>query len=161
VQKASEILLRPASIVDFNVMCEVELNHENKDYTTLEMPDVNDIRAFLLAGQNIHKDCQIRYAVIHQGIAIGFVDLSDVLFTEQSAAVGVYILKHFRDSGFAKQALSLLKSIALENGIYLLVAEVKPSNISSIKLFLAAGYDEVHPNHDFRRFEFKIPTEAK
>lgn len=161
MQNALEISLRPASIIDFDVMCEVERNPENTDYTTLEMPDVNDIRAFLLAGQDILRDSQIRYAIIYQGNAIGFVDLSDVLFEEQSAGVGIYVLPQFRGSGFAKQSLSLLENHALENNIYSLIAEMKPSNIVSIKLFLAAGYVEVSANRDFRRFQFIIPTEAK
>jgi RimJ/RimL family protein N-acetyltransferase len=160
VQKASEIALRPSSMVDFTCMCEVELDTENKEFTTLEMPDVKDIRAFLLAGQDIRRDNQIRYTILYQDTAIGFIDMTDVLFEKHSASVGVFLLKKFRGFGFGKQALNLLRIHALEFGILSLNAEVRNSNKESINLFMSAGYDEIEVNELFRRFEFKIHSEA-
>ena len=160
MQNALEISLRPISIVDFDVMCKIELDSRNLNYTTLEMPDVNDIRAFLLAGQDIRRDCQIRYSIDYQSKVIGFVDLSDVVFEKGISGVGVFILKEFRKAGFAKQALKCLGDIALELGLNTLYAEARKSNLESRKLFLSAGYIEKDSNELYRRFEYIFSTEA-
>lgn len=160
MQTASEISIRPASILDFDVMCEIELDPENGKYTTLEMPNVDDIRAFLLAGQNIHRDKQIRYAVSCQGYTVGFVDLSDVNFESRTSSVGIFVLNKFRRLGYAKKSLDLLGFRALEFGILKLHAEVISTNTESIRLFLSAGYTESECIHANRRFIFTIPLDA-
>jgi len=56
--------------------------------------------------------------------------------------IGIIIQKKYQNKGFATMALKLVEQKARELGIKKLIALVKPTNISSKKIFLKNNFEE-------------------
>jgi RimJ/RimL family protein N-acetyltransferase len=156
VNLSSEISLRISTIDDFDLMCAIELNPENLHYTTLEMPDVNDIRAFLSNGQDLQLNQQVRYTILWRGNGIGFIDLTEFDIVAKVADVGIYILPQFRRKKFAHTALFQLKNSAKQEGIATLRALIKTDNIQSCHLFQKAEYMHTEEVNGYCIYELKL-----
>jgi RimJ/RimL family protein N-acetyltransferase len=156
VISASDIELRVSSIVDFKLMCDIELNPESQNYTTLQMPDVNDIRAFLSYGQDLQLNGQIRYTIEYKGQGVGFIDLTNYIIDQQTADVGIIILPEYRRMNLAFGALNRLIDIAKRVQVSTLKAYVKQENSGSLSLFAKAGYSLMKQEAEYFIYVLKL-----
>jgi RimJ/RimL family protein N-acetyltransferase len=141
---------------DFDLMCAIELNPENLNYTALEMPDVNAIRAFLSYGQDLLLNGQVRYTILWKNYGVGFIDLTDYSPEKQTADIGIYVLPQYRRNQMALKALNQISLIAWGIRVYTLKALIKKENIQSCNLFEKAGYKKVKLTNDHCLYELKL-----
>ncbi len=146
--KSSDILLRAVEPRDAALMYQWENERRNwyVSATTSPMP-LFLIEEFAKAeNQDIQKNQQLRLIIVLQQtqLTIGYIDLFDVDFINGRAGVGILIgMESQRNKGFAKQAVALLKQYArVDLNLNQLFCNVHISNINSIKLFEAAGFDK-------------------
>ena len=89
---------------------------------------------------------QLRLVVTTEisSMPVGVVDLFDYDPMHQRAGVGITILAAERRHGYARQALELLKNHAHEAlRLHQVYATISAGNISSMRLFRAAGFRRV------------------
>lgn len=141
VQNEFKIILRLPNEQDFNLMIEIEMNPENLKYTSLEKPEIYQIRAFLASEHSLRLHNQIRFVIELNLQAIGFIDLYEANFHKHEAFVGVIVKEEYRCKGFASQALIQLKSFASKQGIYRLHAEIGQENEASLRFFMNNGFE--------------------
>lgn len=93
--------------------------------------------------QDIYESKQLRLMVetVDSKITIGIIDLYDLDVRNNRAGVGILIDEKFRNNGYAKQTLEIIKNYAFNFlGLYQLYAYISAENKYSLKLFENAGY---------------------
>lgn len=86
------------------------------------------LRQYISSCRNdIFEDGQIRFAIDHDGVLVGLLDLTNFNPIHRRAEVGIVILPQFRNQGFGLKALNLLIDYAQKiiglNQIYAIVSE--------------------------------------
>ncbi|MEX1188640.1 MAG: GNAT family N-acetyltransferase [Bacteroidia bacterium] len=150
----NKIQLRLPNANDFDLMVDIELNPENRNYTSLEMPDLNEIRAFLVSVHDLRKHEQIRFVIECNSEGVGFIDLYDTSFLLNQAYVGILIKSKFRSLGIGSAALTKLKVVASTYGLKRLNAIVKTDNINSINFFHKNGFKQEETLENEIQFTF-------
>ena len=105
------------------------------------------LREYLLhATEDFHVVRQLRLVITAEigSPAVGVIDLFDYDPLHQRAGMGITILAQERRHGYARQALEHLKSHArVVLRLHQIYATVGVGNLSSLKLFAAAGFRQV------------------
>lgn len=84
---------------------------------------------------------ELRLIIVHNGEAVGCVDLTDFDPRHLTAKVGIYIAPQWRRQGLGAKALEALLTYAREVvGMRGLMALVAADNTASLTLFARAGY---------------------
>ncbi|MCC8175600.1 MAG: GNAT family N-acetyltransferase [Bacteroidales bacterium] len=90
---------------------------------------------------DIHVDGELRLMIVHDGQAIGTVDLTDFDPVNRRAQLGILISKPYQRQGFGIQAIDLMEHYAAETlGLHQLWAIVARDNEASLALFRAKGW---------------------
>lgn len=85
-----------------------------------------------------------------EGNAVGCVDLFDYDAVDRRAAIGIIIEKKYRQQGFAREAISLMKDYAFNRiGMHQLYCSVGINNVKSLKLFESAGFKQIGVRKDW------------
>ena len=86
----------------------------------------------------------------NQGNAIGCVDLFDYDAIDRRSAIGIIVDEKYRSMGYATEAISLMKDYAFNRlGMHQLYSSVAIDNISSLKLFKTAGFNQIGVRKDW------------
>ena len=106
--KGEKILLRSLLDSDLDILINIENNPDNwkfgsekKIFTKKDL--INYINN---SSASIKLTKQYRFVIEFSNTPIGFIDLFN--YTEKSCEVGVFILKKYRNKGFATDALKLI-----------------------------------------------------
>ncbi len=134
------ISLRTLILSDLPLLRKIELDPDNKQYSTLEQPSEKDLLDFLNSEHNYYLNKQIRYVILVDGIGVGFVDLSDATLDYKTASTGIIILPEWRRKRIALKALQLLIEKSRKLNINKLEALILFDNKSSIQLYSKAGF---------------------
>lgn len=137
-------------------MIEIERNPDNQEFTTLQMPEVNEIRAFLDAEHDLLANSQIRHLIEYDGKQAGFVDLYDASFSDRSAFLAIIIKEDFRMKLIASKAIDLIIDFARKYQINMLFADVKKDNLISLNFFQKKGFGKQSENEEFIRMAIRI-----
>lgn len=93
--------------------------------------------------QDIYTDKQLRLMIMADKVPVGMLDLFDYEPYHARAGVGILIASEYRNRGYAKSALELLKTYCKNQlGIRLLYCNILENNYASIALFEGCGFDK-------------------
>ena len=136
------VTLRRPKLMDLDQLLLWENNLDNSLFSDNPIFYTKEqIEDFLNSDQDIFLDRQIRFMIDSSGSPVGCVDLFEYDMVNSRAGVGIFIDEKFRNMGFATKALSLLKSICINDYfISNLHANILSSNKTSIQLFERAGF---------------------
>jgi len=135
------IVLRSLQKKDLNFLADIENNQENWEFGSERKIFSKDELLFYIKNAKIDIQVakQYRFAIEFRGAVIGFVDIFD--YNNNSAGIGIIIVKEYRGKGFAKESLNLITDYAFTilklNYLY---ARIKRSNLLSINLFSSCGF---------------------
>lgn len=143
------ITLRMVEPEDATKLLLWENNPENWKVTDTEVPfSLHGIKILIEQQQQIRSTGQLRMMIClnhsnHE--PVGAIDLYDVDFRNKNASVGILIGdKINRGKGYAKEALEIIIKYAQNNlSLYNLVCSIQATNIESIRLFEAMGFEKV------------------
>jgi len=152
----TDYFLRPLCESDLGLLLEIELDPENKRFSTLaENPDAAQLSEFLHSDHNLKKYAQLRQVIDSESGPVGFIDLYDADFKNKTAGVGIIIRKTARRKGAGISALRMVASQAAVWGVKILTAEVETTNVESIQLFQKAGFALVDRTENISILELK------
>ena len=151
--KGEKILLRSLLDSDLDILINIENNPDNwkfgsekKIFTKKDL--INYINN---SSASIKLTKQYRFVIEFSNTPIGFIDLFN--YTKKSCEVGVFILKKYRNKGFATDALKLIINYSF-NSLKLdsIHCSINKNNISSIKLFTNCGFTLREIDNDLQYF---------
>ena len=136
------VTLRRPKLLDLDQLLLWENNLENSLYSDNPIfYTIEQIEEFLTSDQDIFLNLQMRFMIDSSGSAVGCIDLFEYDMVNSRAGLGIFIDEKFRNMGIATKALSLLKSICINDYfISNLHANILSSNKTSIQLFERAGF---------------------
>ena len=135
------IVLRSLQKKDLNFLADIENNQENWEFGSERKIFTKDELLFYIKNAKIDIQVakQYRFAIELSGDVIGFVDIFD--YNNNSAGIGIIIVKEYRGRGFAKESLNLITDYAFTKlKLNYLYARIKRSNLLSINLFSSCGF---------------------
>lgn len=114
---------------------------------TLAPYSKNTLRQYIEEAQqyDIFQSNQLRLVICKKkdDAIVGAVDIYDVDVHSRRAGVGVLVDEEYREQGFAKQALELVKTYVFEFlDLHQLYAHISVNNQKSIDLFEKIGYKQ-------------------
>lgn len=116
------------------------------------------------AHQDIYEAKQLRLAICKQtnSEAIGLIDLFDFDVKNKRAGVGIIIQNEVdRNSGFGKEALSLVINYAFEHlQLHQLYANIATENKASLSLFTTFGFEKIGVKKDWNFTKNAFQDEA-
>lgn len=141
------IRLRPVEIEDAEFFYSIENDTEEWGSSLYFTPrSLFFLKDYIRNSSNdLFIDKQLRMVVerISDNAVLGLVDLFDYNIVCSRAEIGVFILKSYRDMGYATTALKLMTEYAFTflrlTQIY---AYVNAGNTNAFKLFRHAGFEE-------------------
>tara|TARA_B100001758_G_C18317890_1_gene561559 strand:+ start:41 stop:523 length:483 start_codon:yes stop_codon:yes gene_type:complete len=151
--KGEKILLRSLIDSDLDILINIENNPDNwkfgsekKIFTKKDL--VNYISN---SSASIKITKQYRFVIEFSDIPIGFIDLFN--YTEKSCEVGVFILKKYRNKGFATDALKLIINYSF-NSLKLdsIHCSIDIKNVPSNKLFNNCGFKFINQKNSLQYF---------
>lgn len=154
---SSDIKIRPLEPEDIDFVYESENNQRNWRVSNNLLPYSRyDIEQFVLNNEHdFLKQGQIRFIIeeAHSGKNAGIIDL----FMEDShnmrAGVGVMVVDEFRNKGYARQSLMLIKRFAFDiQGLHQLYCHIHTDNEKSIRLFESSGFKRAGLKKDWFYF---------
>ena len=139
------VYLRTPVPEDIDFMLEMENNPEIWSVSQTTEPFTRfEIESFIMDNEHdLLKELQQRFVVVlkDSDIPIGSVDLFNYEADNNSAGVGISILKEYRRNSFGLQALKLLVEEAFKkNKLTSLHCSIYDDNIASIRLFESIGF---------------------
>ena len=135
------VILRSLEKTDLNFLAEIENNQENWEFGSERKIFSKDELLFYIKNAKIDIQVakQYRFVIEFRGAVIGFVDIFD--YNNNSAGVGIIVVKEYRGMGFAKESLRLIIDYAFTRlKLNYLYARIKRSNLLSINLFSSCGF---------------------
>ena len=135
------IVLRSLQKKDLNFLADIENNQENWEFGSERKIFTKEELLFYIKNAKIDIQVakQYRFAIELSGDVIGFVDIFD--YNNNSAGIGIIIVKEYRGKGFAKESLNLITDYAFTRlKLNYLYARIKRSNLLSINLFSSCGF---------------------
>jgi diamine N-acetyltransferase len=146
--KGPNIFLRAIEPEDATKILIWENNPAHWQVSGTEAPySMHGILEYINSIQNFRQCGELRLMIcLHENQeAIGTLDLFEANFKHGRAGVGILIGEHDqRNKGFAKESLELLIEYASKFlGFHNLTANVLESNVASIHVFEAAGFELV------------------
>ena len=116
------------------------------------------------AHQDIYEAKQLRLAICKKenSEAIGLIDLFDFDVKNKRAGVGIIIQNEIdRNSGFGKEALSLVINYAFEHlQLHQLYANIGTENTASLSLFTTFGFEKIGVKKDWNFTQNAFQDEA-
>lgn len=112
-----------------------------------EKPSLSDLKETIVTGHQKYKS----YLIIADSNICGFCYFSQYRKRQaydRTAEITIYLKPEFAGMGIGKQTLEKLKTIALENGIAVLIGTITAENLPSIRLFEKCGFEKCA---DFRQ----------
>ena len=151
--KGKNITLRSLILSDLDFLRKIENNTDNwqfggekKEYSDNELLDY-----ILNSNTDIKLAKQYRFVIDLNATPIGFFDLFN--YVDRSAGVGIILVETYRNRGFAKEALDLLIHYAFKNiNLVRLYCNIAKDNFSSIKLFIACGFELIKQEGELQYF---------
>lgn len=142
---SKDIYLRAPEPEDLEVMYQIENDPSSWEVSGFTVPYSRyTLREYIQNCRNdIYLDRQLRLMVVHKSDnnVIGVVDLADFDPLHNRAAIGIILLKEFREQGMGKQALALTCSYSLRYlHLHQLCAYILCDNIASLNLFISVGF---------------------
>lgn len=142
------IFLRAVEKDDATKLMLWENNPSHWKVTGTEVPfSFSTILEYIEQAQNIRSHGQLRLMICLNDTkeAIGTVDLYQVDFKHFRAAIGILIAdKTLQQKGFAYETISIVENYALQFlALRNLYCSIHSDNISSLKLFEKAGFEQV------------------
>ena len=151
--KGEKILLRSLRDSDLDILINIENNPDNWKFGSEKKIFTNKdfINYINNSSTSIKVAKQYRFVIEFSNIPVGFIDLFN--YTENCCEVGVFILKKYRNRGFATDALKLIvnysfNSLKLES----VHCSIDKNNISSINLFINCGFTLREIDNEFLYF---------
>ena len=84
---------------------------------------------------------QLRFVIDFKNTPIGLIDLYD--YRKSSAGIGIVIIEEYREKGFGKESLLLIKKYCSGKlKIRELFCAIQDNNMNSVKLFTSIGFKE-------------------
>jgi diamine N-acetyltransferase len=141
---------------DVDVILKWENNKSNWKVSDTKTPFTKeDIETFVNSIQDINYSKQIRFIICLKtsNKAIGCIDLFEFDANKKRAGVGILIgEKAYRKKGFAKEALSILKTYCQGKiGLKQLFCNISLNNTTSIRLFEKKGFKFVEAREVFEQ----------
>ncbi len=85
-------------------------------------------------------------------LTVGLIDLFDFDPYHQRAGIGIIINKHYRQKGYALEALNMLVEYSFSTlGLHQLYANISENNLASIALFKKADFIESGIKKEWRK----------
>jgi len=142
--RCNELFLRSIEPSDLNLLLRIENDEKEWIHSENYLPFSKEVMNSYVSGEHdLVKHGQHRFMINipNSEEAIGCIDLFNYSAIHARAGVGIYILKEFRNNGFASKALSLLCAYSAQVlNIELLYCSVLASNTQSLKLFEKSGF---------------------
>ena len=138
-----DIVLRSLKLDDLDFLFSIENNISYFEYSdSPSFYSKEDLSEFISnSTDDIIKYNQIRFVIEHYEKPIGLIDLFDYNKRLRKAGIGIIIVEDFQNMGFGTESLKLLISYCWkELDLLHLYANIKASNIKSIKLFEKLGF---------------------
>lgn len=144
------IRLRPLEPSDLGLFYSV--TNDTALWDTVDSPlpySRHALERYILSLSTLYESREMRLVIEHlpdnlsgeKSVPVGLVDLSNYDPQSARAEIGIVVLRQYRQSGYARQALLLLENYAHDHlRIHSLYAYVSKGNTSSVALFTAAGY---------------------
>lgn len=138
--------LRPVEPEDADFMWSVECDSLQWIQNLLVAPfSRENLRNYALNYEaDPYEAGQLRLIMIekHNGRRVGIIDLYDLIASQRTAWVGIYILPEFRGKDIGKTGLHLLEDYAIRIlNLRRLGAKIIENNESSMNLFLNSGFE--------------------
>ena len=151
--KGEKILLRSLLDSDLDILINIENNPDNwkfgsekKIFTKKDL--INYINN---SSASIKLTKQYRFVIEFSNTPTGFIDLFN--YTEKSCEVGVFILKKYRNKGFATDALKLIINYSFNSlKLHSIHCSIDKNNASSIKLFNNCGFKFINQKDSLQYF---------
>ena len=142
---SKDIYLRAPDPEDLEIMYQIENDPSSWEVSGFTVPYSRyTLKEYIRNCRNdIFLDRQLRLMVVHKADdkVIGVVDLADFDPLHNRAAVGIIILKEFREQGIGKQALEAICFYSLKHlHIHQLYAYIPCDNLASLNLFMSIGF---------------------
>jgi len=140
-----DIVLRSLTLDDLDFLFSIENNTSYFKYS--DNPNFyskEDLIEFISnSTDDILKYNQIRFVIENDEKPIGFIDLFDYNKRLRKAGIGIIIIEDFQNMGYGTESLKLLISYCWKKlDLLHLYANIKSSNIKSIKLFEKLGFKQ-------------------
>jgi len=138
-----DIVLRSLKLDDLDFLFSIENNISYFEYSdSPSFYSKEDLSEFISnSTDDIIKYNQIRFVIEHYEKPIGLIDLFDYNKRLRKAGIGIIIVEDFQNMGFGTESLKLLISYCWKKlDLQHLYANIKASNIKSIKLFEKLGF---------------------
>ena len=106
-----------------------------------EKPALSELKETIVTGHAKYKS----YLIIADSNICGFCYFSQYRKRQaydRTAEITIYLKPEFAGKGIGKQTLEKLKTIALENGIAVLIGTITAENLQSIRLFENCGFEK-------------------
>lgn len=140
------ITLRPVEIEDADFIWEVEGDSLQWIENSMMAPfSKENILQFALNYEaDPFKAGQLRLIITNkENERLGIIDLFNISPQHRTAKIGIYIIPHYRSSGYASMAIPLLEEFSSSIlNLRCLCAEVIEGNDKSISLFKKSGYSQ-------------------
>ena len=138
--KGEKILLRSLQDSDLDILINIENNPDNWKFGSEKIFTKKDLINYINnSSASIKLTKQYRFVIEFSNTPIGFIDLFN--YTEKSCEVGVFILKKYRNKGFATDALKLIINYSFNSlKLHSIHCSIDKNNASSIKLFNNCGF---------------------
>ena len=153
-----DIELRQLIKSDVNFLYNIENDHENHRYGHENTYFTKrELEEFILNSNlnNINIQKQLRLIISLKDKPIGILDLFNL--KDSTADVGIFIEKHYRMKGYAKESLTIFKDYCrLRLNITTLFCKVESDNIKSIKLFKSLGFKEKSLLRNYKYFKINL-----
>lgn len=139
------IFLRAIEPEDLEIMYEMENDPSMWDISSFTVPYSRYVvRQYIEGSQSdMFADKQLRLMIVRKedNRTLGTVDITDFVPLHSHGAVGIAVHTHFRQAGYAKDALNLLCDYAFNFLlIHQLYAHVALDNEASMHLFTSCGF---------------------
>ncbi len=156
--EGEQIKLRALEPEDLDFLYRIENDPELWDVSCFNVPYSKYVLKQYIADTqyDVYSDRQLRLIVEHKetGKAIGTVDITDFSMQHSRGAVGIAVLKEYRNKNIGNEALSLLCDYAFRFlHFHQLYAHVATTNQSSLALFHSCGFSDCGVIKDWLHIE--------
>ena len=143
--ESKNIKLRAPEIEDIQAIYDIENNTGLWQVSQTLVPfSLFDIEQHILrSNKDPFKTAEARFVITKTDTneIVGLIDLYDVDALNKRAGVGIMIVEKFRNNGYAKEALSVLKKYAFGVlHLHMLHCIIDTDNNKSLKLFTSEGF---------------------
>ncbi|MBL7927700.1 MAG: GNAT family N-acetyltransferase [Bacteroidia bacterium] len=138
-----EIRLRKVHAGDVALMHQLENDYRHWLVSGIQAPiPLTDFETFVTPElQDVFTQLQERLIIENGTETLGYIDLYDVDFNHRRAGVGILIAPMYRNNGYAKKAIALLKNYAADTLLLrMLYATIHTTNLPCIAAFEANAF---------------------